>query len=345
MRSDSSNRLLRTLVTASVVVAMAAGTLGGCLDDLPSPTQIIGLRVMAITASAPEVAPGTTVLFTPLVVDTEERALTFRWSACVGTELPAGSTVDPATIEDDRDCNQRLDAGDTTVIDMGTGATAELTVPASFFDDPNVIGEAYGLGDSVPPELLPVIATLVGVNMRITMEVTAGDVILVTTKRIKVSLSPKPNTNPEPIAYFLRKKDEAAPIEPPTTWGPPADGKCFIGEEAAALQVGEGEWEILPLNVPTERESFQLIGISPDPDQPFQLLDDSETYFLSIFSRGGAFSDRNVKATPEAFDPTIFEWKFEDAPETETIPVWIVTRDGRGGTAWCHSMLERAEAP
>jgi hypothetical protein len=62
------------------------------------------------------------------------------------------------------------------------------------------------------------------------------------------------------------------------------------------------------------------------------LTTNEETWFYSYFSTHGDFEREIVKSTGDAQ----VNWKL-DAKEEGPVSVWIVVRDGRGGTAWCHS--------
>ncbi len=331
-------------LTLSALTALTAG----CLDELPEQSQIEGLRMMAIMATPPEVGPGQTVELLPLVVDTEERPLTYRWSVCLMTDMgfdqggpggPPGGAPGGGefAVEDSGNCNQRLDAGDLAVTDLGEGATASWAVPVDFFDDTSVIARAYGLGDELPPELLEPLALFVGINMTVSLDVTAGDVTLSTFRRIKVSLSPTPNTNPSPIAFVIRDKDSEDPL--PTEFTAPTDGRCFVGEEEAPLVIAQGQWEVRALNLPDELESYPVVGFSPDPDKPYEVLEAEEIYRISLYGRGGSFTAPSYASDATKDDDRRGLWEFEEPPESATLPIWIVTRDGRGGVTWCHSEL------
>ena len=65
-------------------------------------------------------------------------------------------------------------ANDPTVQDLGSGPTAELPIPADFFDDTGAIAEVYGLPtDTEIPELVIAgLLTIAGLNLTVTLEVT-----------------------------------------------------------------------------------------------------------------------------------------------------------------------------
>lgn len=333
---------------SAIAAALAAiFVVTGCADPLPRPSLVIGLRLLAITTDSPEAKPGQTVTITPLVVDTEQRAINYEWAACV---VPATADDDEADY-DNEDCLLRLANGESGVSYLGTGVTAEYTVPAGFFDDPSVVADAYGFDEEIPPALQVVLAALIGVEVTISVDVTVEGETLRAFKRLKVSTSLMPNANPDPVAFLLRKRPTAeqrdadgfVPEPIPADLVLPEPGRCLatVGGVVPAVNTTD-DWELVPANLPETYPTYSVVGVSADPDQPFQVVEVDEVYVMQFFSTAGSlenrsdtFVDPNEKDPPTEL-PGTGSWSFgEFADGVATLPIWIVTRDGRGGTVVC----------
>lgn len=322
------------------VLAIAALVpLAGCLEELPKPSKVEGLRVLGVQAEPPEVAPGATVELRALVVDTEGRDVKLSWYACQVPERGAGlfeggaqsgssggggysltsttSCADPALLE--AGLARKLGEGESATLEIGADALSE-----------DAIRLAYGLpaGADLPAAALFGLVSVAGVNTTVSLvaEVEGADP-LETIKRVNVSLASPPNANPSWLAFDLRSADD--PEEPPAT-GEAPPGECFT----APVAIEEGSWVITALNLPEPPVSYPVLVFGTSPETPFELLSNDETYFYSFFSPEGAFSSSIVKSTQGGR----VRWKLDETPE-EPVDVWVVVRDGRGGLAWCHSVL------
>ena len=335
-----------TLIAALTAALMLTT---GCLEELPAASKVISLRTLGIQADPPEVFPGTTVNLSVLAVDyPEQRDISYRWAACLLPERAAGffgGQTAPNSggggygLADSGNCVALADAGDPGAMDLGSEATAEMPIPADFFDDLTIVKEAYGLPTDadIPDVLLTGLLAIAGMNLTVTLEVRAGDDIVVSYKRVNISVAvgEAANANPEGLAFFLYKSDDEENVEIPTTADVPPDNRCFVGEDGVTdLTISKGTYKMAPVNIPDPGISYQVILPALDPETPFELIDTEETYFHSFFSTEGEFGRDIIKATAN----TRGEWIIEELP-SEPVPVWIVTRDGRGGTTWCESTL------
>lgn len=334
----------------SIALALLGGLtlLTGCLEDLPRPSKVDTLRTLAISAEPPEAGPGQTVALTALAVDVpDDRPISYRWAACLLPERAAGffggsnaanSGGGGYGLGDPGNCVALVDAGDPEAIDLGSSPTAELPIPADFFDDLNIVKIAYGLPTDaeIPDILLTGLLAIAGMNLTVTLEIRAGDDVVVTYKRVNISLAfASGNTNPDGIAFALTASDSTDPI--PTQGTVPSDNRCFVGEDDGTVTLKPGTWKISPVNIPDPGVKYQVILPALDPEEPFELIETEETYFHSFFSTAGAFERDIIKATTN----TSGEWVIE-APLEGPVQVWIVTRDGRGGASWCYSVLQPA---
>ncbi len=342
--------------------------LAGCLEDLPRPSKVDSLRVLAVRAEPPEAAPGDSVKLTALVVDPtgKGRPLTMRWSACLipergngffstgGTTSTSGSgysTDDPGTCSSlPPDAKQNLSK---TLTMSPDGREATFVVPPEVLT-PSSVAQVYGLksptvGTGAPAAVTGQLAeataaflTIAGVNVTITLEVTAGTgaaaETLVAYKRVNVSLSTTRNTNPPDVLFHLVKDGDTA--EPPKTAQPvPPGGRCLLAEDTAPIKLSGGKWKLTALNIPDPPPKYSVLLGGSSTGKLFDVVEREETLFYSFFSTEGKFGQDIVKSVGSHQ----VQWELE--PNTATpspAPLWIVARDGRGGTTWCRSDLEIA---
>ena len=320
------------------VLTLALSALTGCLDDLPQSSRLVGLRVLAIKATPPEVAPGAKVALEALVVDTLERDVTLEWYACAIPERGSGLFSGSVQSGTSGGGGYGLGAVDSCAdpdlvaaglsMHLGSGPTAELVIPDDLLSKESVL-KAYGIPASsdVPELALVALRSIAGVNMTVSLVArTEGDEVEA-LKRVNVSLATPRNENPAELAFLLRPAPD--PEEPPAT-GTAKPGACFVDPPS----LDSGSYEIIPLNVPTVPVEYPVLVGGTSAEALFQVATNEEVYFYSFFSATGGFTRNVIKSKGNAK----VGWDFPALP-TEPVDVYIVVRDGRGGTAWCHSKL------
>src|SRR5262249_14432468 len=97
------------------------GLLAGCTASFDPPSFVAGLRVLAVKAEPPEVAPGETTTLTALDVDTDGRAIAISWSRCLVRPLPGSPVAD--------DCVTGAQPDD--LMSVGAGTPLAFTMPAA----------------------------------------------------------------------------------------------------------------------------------------------------------------------------------------------------------------------
>ncbi len=341
--------------TALLAPCLFAAFFVGCLEELPDPAKVEGLRVLAIRADPPEAAEGQPVTVEALVAHPDPTVpLTLRWLACLKPERSSGFFSGGGNVgfsggrgfglDDPGSCFSIEQAGyDVTY--LGDTMAVRLEVPTGVLSGES-IANAYGLPASLPEPAIAILRSVSGVNLSVSLEVRSGGAkpdLVEAFKRVNVSTATPKNTNPADVLFHLARPgcpaddDETAPTE--GTASP--RGTCF-GEapDAPVALVPGTTYRVRPMNIPEDMQVYPVLLGSTNPSSPFGIQEKEEVYFYSMFSSHGSFGDRVFKsrATPST------TWELpSDMPER--VPLWIVVRDGRGGTAWCHSTIARALPP
>jgi len=342
---------MRRYIPIVLTLALGVATCG-CNDDLPVPSRVDGLRVLGIQADPPEVAPGDTVSLKALLVDADGRSIEAAWTACVVPERgtgPLGGAGETGEgggagygLNDGGTCLEMATIDPSAVMDLGSGTETTLTIPADFLDTWSNTAQAYGLpiDNPLPPSAIEGLHSIAGVNLTVTLVVTAGDDTLVALKRINVSTATDKNENPAGMAFHLELAKGAG--DAPETATPPEDGRCLTSEQGGVLSVYPGKFFLTALNVPATPVEYPVLTIG-NTEADLDVITAEETYYYSLFSTVGTFNDDIMKST----GTRRVAWKLgtEDAGDTT---LWVVTRDGRGGAEWCEqpvTVLEEAPAP
>lgn len=338
-----------TALRLAAGLAVAAALLGGCLEDLPRPSLVDDVRILAVGNAPAESRPGDDVTLSALVVDPLGRPRTLRWATCLipeqGFGFFGGSTETSSSggngygLDDPGSCFTLAAAGERWARELGTGETATLDVPADLFDDDAALEAAYGLPNDVelPTDLRTLFLGVAGVNLTVSLRVEVDGRVIEASKRVNVGLpSVLPdnaaNENPEAATYhFARKVDLETP---PETATPPLDGSCFIGDAAGSpLTLTRGTRYVLtPVNVPDPQPTYAVLLSGSTTDAPFELVYRQENWYFSWFSTLEGLDKDNSKASAAPVNMILVP---ADAPDEGDL--WIVVRDARGGTAWCAS--------
>jgi hypothetical protein len=356
MRYPTHTRLMLPGRLAWLLVLLP---IAGCLDDLPSPNEVTNLRILAIVAGPPEAAAGDNITLEALVIDAQARDIAIEWRVCLSAERLAGFAGGNGSTQSSGGRGFGLDdpgtcfpvvgeALESEFVDIGTGTTASFVIPENFLDDTETILGLYGISADASPQLTAaagLLLAIAGVNLNVAIRATAGDEVRVGFKRLNISTAAAKNVNPIDLAFDIRP--DADDTEPEPTAEPPIDNRCFVGEPGARVSLAVGKHTITALNVPDPHVTYEvLVGgedLSLEPSDQCtipipgcQVRD--ENYFYSFFSTVGGFGSNIVKSSGDG----AVEWEIEadKVPENRIVPLWIVVRDGRGGTGWCHSEVE-----
>lgn len=290
------------------------------IPEFDEPSIVDRPRVLAIVAEPPEVAPGQTVeLSAMLAAPTGEdiRDYPVRWSVCAAffTEIRGSQYGDEPQ---DQGCGP-----DAPSFGDGPVATLPGEVTAALFANLDLAAEAFG--SLLPEDTVEAIRQEVGLPLLVEATVETEGRVVRAAKRVLVNGSGRSHRNPPPPSFEL---------------GGVAIGA--VAGERFECRATDGE----PVRWPTGSEvelAPILIAGEEDPELEYwverypilnargEVVERAEKPFYSWFSTGGKFEQGVTEAplrneiwkTPELAGPT---------------PLWLVVRDGHGGTSAC--MLE-----
>jgi hypothetical protein len=100
-----------------VWVALACG----CQNSFDPQSYVTGLRLVAVKAEPPEAAPGDSVAFTTIAVDTAGGPIAIDWAACTRPPPPGQAAVNPDCLTSDTAA---------FLLPMGSGTALTAAVPA-----------------------------------------------------------------------------------------------------------------------------------------------------------------------------------------------------------------------
>ena len=108
-----------------------------CADPFDPASYVQGLRVLAVRAEPPEVAPGGSTTLTSLAVDTTGAAVQIQWTACTEPAVTGSGVINPAC----------FGGGPAPyLVPLGSGSQVAATIPAvtpSDFGPPDASGGLY----------------------------------------------------------------------------------------------------------------------------------------------------------------------------------------------------------
>jgi hypothetical protein len=300
--------------------AAAATALCACAGDLDPPSIVKTPRVLAVVASPPIAPPGEDVEVTAMVVDPEDRPLRLSWTACSRFEALGGNqSLQYSEEAPTEGCVE----GAPGVFDLerrGDTGVLRGVLTALVYEDLEALAATYGEG--LPPDLLQFVVETSGLPVTIGLTVRTGSYELVRSfKRVLIFTGEPRGTNPpEPRFAVGERWVSARDVEEPFVCEP-EDG------EPIALDAGSD------------------VVLTPDPDdeawqEDYRIIDASgavvdrhEDSYYSWFSTGGSFEEEQTQAP---LRDTV--WR---APRAAgAYPLWIVVRDGHGGTSACRAQVE-----
>jgi hypothetical protein len=322
---------LKTHLTGILLIALIAT---GCADGLPPREQVVDLRVLAVRLSPPSAVEGEPVVVDALVVPPSGETATLTWYACLAP-VSAGTYFSESI--DRRDCAQGDSEYGTL---LGQSDSASFTVPSGFMDLVAVELEAYGFepSDGEMSAAVQGLLAVAGWYLQVTLIAESGTQRVEVQKRLVVTLFPDQNENPGPPALVLEEVADDEAAAPLIKTAPASDGGGCLSADSPLHSVADATYRLSPVNLPEPPESYTVLDFVGG----VQTRD--ETLFFSWFSTTTGLSSPVTKSPddhPVAFviDEVDPDQLVEGADGEAAIPLWVVVRDGRGGTSWCHQQI------
>ncbi len=307
-------------------------------------------RILAVIADKPELAPGEAATLSVLFADPRGggRPVRFRWSACVGLESLGGggtgfSGAQYGMMEAPPGC---ADPG--ARLDLGEGPTAVLAAPPAAQIDLLVAQFRARVGDAIPVEFVERLLDEVGIQITVQVEALtpgdAGDTTLVAGfKRVLVSRRAERGTNPPRPRFAIGEEGVVS------AYAPGSEGFDCASESGAPIVVPAGATVALRPD-PTPADPDGDATDEPWAGDPTCTDDDPVTECYGVLDPQGFFARKPESAfyTWNVTGGALFEgttsrptrdneWTAPTTPGEVT--VWLVTRDGHGGTAACRAQV------
>jgi len=283
--------------TLAVALSLAAA---GCTSSFDPASFVDKLRLLAVKAEPPDVAPGQATMLTATAVNPTGSAPTITWDACLLPPPPAtGEAVN-------QDCIA-LAEGDPSLLPFGQGDSVAATMPM-------VSPSNIGLPDQTNGFYLPV---------RLRLDADGSSLVAFFQLRIFFGIpSPTPNHNPSLTGIFTVPEadagaDEASPLDP-TTPAPVHENY---------------QLHLRALLTPDSQEAYTVYDGDPRTTPPRSV---TETVRISWYTTAGRFT--NDVTGVDKPDTTLILDKHLPASGTP-IDLWVVARDERGGSDVLHRAL------
>jgi hypothetical protein len=286
-------------------------------EDFPTESLVDRLRMLGISASPADLAPGETARLSALVLDpTRTGATTTFWIACDPDPFNENRSActDPAVVNDPSRLGD-MNALPAGVRFAGLNATATYAAPRGLFDvlaadDPRrrlgTVGSLITI--SVAEEVSPAapMEELTALFGRVQRREVAS---LISLFRVRISEDPERNQNPEVSRLIVDGVD----------W-----------PRGARVMMKPAQDLVLDVDAPDS--SFEpFTAVTPSGPEAR-----TERILVSWYSTAGRFSETRT-AMREAVKTTFTapgKKAFDPVPERRTATLWTVLRDTRGALTW-----------
>lgn len=307
------------------LVALLA-TQAACALDTPQQYLVSDLRILAVldetlTATpAADVAPGEPFKLEALVANPSGSPATLDWYACLP---PPVGPYPPPCLDEERLRDPAAFVTNPGVFHVGTGAAVVLDPLATVNPlDPTLVA-AMGLAvdatlqiASTTPSLqcqqnpaLPVVAIA-----------RSGGAVKMALKRVQINPTARlPAYSSLPDAYRINGNPAVAGI----TLNPANAGDCTGGSELLdGALLPPGKIRLCGVPDAASPEAFQQCQSVGDP---LSVKEDLEwQWYVTAGEIDGARFDGNATGRDIALTP----------PAGQTFTLWVIVRDGRGGSGW-----------
>jgi hypothetical protein len=285
--------------------------LTGCLDlpDFESASIVTGPRVLAVIAEPPEIRPGETLELSIMIAGVEDEGETeITWRACGSFDGFGGGDAQYGEAQPDEGCG-----GTSLAFDLGEGPTAQLpgVLTTDLFDNLEVI--AMTLGTDLPEGIVEQIRSSVGIAFLVEATVRTEGKLVRATKRVLISESPTPHTNPPTPQFMFGAQSIVTDPERPLV--------C-IREDGEPVTAEPGESVEL---APEEEEWFETYNIL---NARGELQEREERAFYAWYATAGDLDSGSTKSPlrNNVWRTPVMRGDY---------PLWLIIRDGHGGTSAC----------
>jgi hypothetical protein len=232
-----------------LVIALLAA---GCTPDWDPQSFVDGLRVLAVKAEPPEIAPGQSAQVTAVAWETAGAPITYEWASCLLASTPTSrATVNADCLGEPPELTHLPGGAD--------GPTTMVTMP-------DVMPSALGIPDATLGLYLP---------LRLTVR-APGSAPVVTFYLMRYALGTPPNHNPKLLAVEV--------VAASADGGAPA-----MLDEQTPLPVARDDRLTLRARFSDDsKESFLVL----DPAHPEQPMSTTEQLRVSWYATAGHFSQQ-----------------------------------------------------
>ncbi|MFL5343890.1 MAG: hypothetical protein ACJ8AT_03820 [Hyalangium sp.] len=308
-------------MSARLIPLVTLVALTACSYDFQRSSEVIDRRILAIQVDPPELAGGTalpdSVKALALVVDPADPlgAAEVSWAACLLPALSNGNEGDAQ--------NKRCPEGDSTLRLPSNSmplSSVGLTLPVP----PDVVG-LLGSGSDIPAAQI---------QMELSVSSDQGELVAVKEVAVTAVLpeGQEPNRNPVVKGLTLDGTDWLPDTPRTITYGACPDEKKKEVEAKDKSLVRVCEHEIEPLFDESESQFYNDRGFSGETELQRERLR------FAWFTDAGSWRHDVTRQydprdpSPDNVGPQSF-WR-EPPEKTERSTLWVVVRDGRGGTSW-----------
>lgn len=343
--------------TSSFFVFSALGTIcafcaSSCIPDpnFDERSLVKTPRILGIIADHPELAPGESTTLSVIFADPhgDGRAVTYRWKECVALESLGGggaglNGAQYGMQEAAPGCPESLAS-----LDLGEGETMRVTAPPEELIDGLIAQFRERVGSAISDAYIERLLTDVGIQLTVQVEIFTGappDEELLTTgvKRVIVSRRLEHGTNPPRPRFAIGDYGVVS------AYAPGGSGLDCATESGSPIVVPPRKSMALrpdptpqdPLDTATD-EPWTLDPTCSDTDpvtecygvldpQGFFTQKPEGAFYSWLVTAGSLFEGTTLR--PARDD----EWTSPSTPGDVTM--WVVTRDGHGGTAACRATI------
>lgn len=301
-------------------------------------SEVLDRRVLDIVADPPEIVGGAalppSVRVSALVVDPGGVSVPvkFEWRTCLPSELDGGSSALPLPVAD-RITGRCSEDDAATLLASGEGPLDQLSIDVPVPREiGGILAAAAQQGVAIP----------IWVLAQLRIDSPQGP--LYAYKRIVLS-APIPatrvaNRNPVLSAVLFDGKvwNPDVPIEIPWNGCPESERVSVAAASGEVSLVCEHRLDPV-FDADTEAEHYVEQALQFTKDTPRETIALREilqfTWFLDAGTVSRQVTSMPLEFEPAEYDPLSTKWQ-EPAviPESRVANVWVVVRDGRGGSSW-----------